>query len=201
MPVGLCPPLIGVGDLIEGCNVHCPVRVYRRQRRPGGDCHEAENSLGIRRREMEHPPDVAEDDEHRLFCARGVHHRQHVGDNFLIAVRLGRPWSIGAAVPPSVEGEDAKVAREIWNLCLPLLRVNDWRTRHEQNRRLALPEQLVVGLDALSLHVAFLIRIPRSHRGSFLSPRRVVTRLLVPVRLFLQPEGTPGTRMAADRPA
>src|SRR5207249_7169892 len=30
--------------------------------------------------------------------------RQHVGDNFLIAVRLGRPWSIGAAVPPSVEG-------------------------------------------------------------------------------------------------
>src|SRR3989442_1370535 len=121
MAVGLFPPPLGVGDLIEGRDILFSVRGYRRPWRPRGGCPEAENSLRIRRREMEHPPDVAEDDEHGLLCARGVHHLQHVGDNFLIAVRLGRLWSIGPAVPSSVESEDAKVAREIWNLRLPLL--------------------------------------------------------------------------------
>ena len=105
--------------------------------------------------------------QHGALGGGCVHHRERVGGELLLPVRVGLGRAVGAAVAATVEDEHAAVPREVRDLHLPVARVDDRPRRHEQDGRLARAVDLVVEPHAVALDVAGLVRVaaPASARA------------------------------------
>ena len=155
IPLG--PALGGLERLVErvlhASGVLC-------ERRGGPDRHDAGHALGVLRGEQDRPPRPGgERDEERALGAGRLHHRERVGRELALGVRLGRVGTIGPAVAAPVEADDAGVAGEIGDLRLPVARVDDRPRRQQQDRRLTGAVDLVEQAHAVALDVALLVRI------------------------------------------
>ncbi len=97
--------------------------------------------------------------QHRALRGGRVHHRERVGGELLLAVRVGLGRAVRASVAATVEREHAAVPREVGDLHLPVTRVDDRPGRQEQDRRLARAVDLVEDPHAVALDVAGLVRV------------------------------------------
>jgi len=176
--VELRPPFVGLARLVEGVDAVLRVRRGEWERRRDEDgAFDARRMLGGQKERALRAE--RERDEHRPLRPRRVHHRERVGRELGLRVRLRLLRAIGAAVA-APEGDDARVTRGVRDLRLPAARVDDRPARQEEDRRLAAPVDLVEDPDPVALDVAFVVgvarprllvdgrpREPESHSASF----------------------------------
>ena len=157
--VPLGPALVGVERLCG--RIAAVVRMSRRQpRHAGRDRGDAERHRGIRGGEHERvAAAVAESAQERGLRPGRLENSAAVLHDLPVRVRLSGARPVGASVPARVERDDAKVAREIWDLRLPQPRVRDRRGREEHEGRRRVAVDLVEDAHAVALDVALLVRI------------------------------------------
>src|SRR4051795_13354937 len=97
-------------------------------------------------------------DDHRVGDADRVEHGHGVLSGGARAVLVGALRAVGEAVAARIEGHDAEVARQVGDLELPEARVDDGPRRQEQDRLLAVAEDLVGDADTADIGVAALGR-------------------------------------------
>ena len=152
MLVVLCPSLGVRQRLREQCS-HA-VRVAFPERCGRRDQHGAVDALGIERRK--HRAEMAAErhaDNDGRTRVGGIKHRNGVLDIFSRQMRVDATRAVRLAVATPVQGDDAIVAGEIGDLCLPASRMDDRPGRQEQERRLALSIDVVVDAHAVALDV------------------------------------------------
>ena len=160
--VALRPALVRVERHVR--RVLAVVRV--RQRQPGHerrDRGDAEHGRRIGRGEHQRPAAaVAEAAHERVLGAARPQRGPTVGDVLPPGVGRCVAGTVGPAVPPRVERDDAEVAREVRDLRLPEPRVRDRRGREEQERRRRVPVDLVEDAHAVALDEALLVGVART---------------------------------------
>ncbi len=117
----------------------------------GDDEERAAHPLGCSREQQPGRRRAAVHDHHAVLDAGGVEHGERVLRRHARAVCLGGVGAVGAAVAARVEGDDAEVAGQVGDLRLPEARVDDRPRREQQQRLLALAEDLVGDADAVDL--------------------------------------------------
>lgn len=127
--------------------------------------------LRVLRRKHERP--AAAGGQPNEGSARGagrIHHRQCVGgEGFVGIVELRR--FIGAAVPASIEGYNAAVTCEVWNLQLPHPGVDDRPRRQEEKSAISATIDVVGNTHAVAFDETRAIGLARFHRARSFSQR------------------------------
>ncbi len=163
VPVVLGPALVGVEDLLETCR-DGPLGGPGGQRNGGGDEHRTQGSLRVlgRKDERSLSPHGQGHDDGAIGIGL-VQHGQGIGDVLPLLVGFGSARAIRTTVAAAVERHHPVVPGQVRDLHLPVAGVDDGPRRHQQDRRLSRPEDLVEHLDAVAFHVAVDVRIARPH--------------------------------------
>ena len=155
--VPLRPALVGVEARVE---VRHDARAVLRERRRRADQGDALDALGVLGGEQRRPQRAGgQRHQERSVRARGVQHRDRVGGELALGVRLDGFRAVGAPVAAAVERHHAGVPREVRDLRLPVARVDDRPRRQQQHRRLAGAVDLVGDADAVALDLALFVRV------------------------------------------
>jgi len=166
VPVLLGPALPSVEYLVEVMDGTMG-RPRQQLRRPGGDRHHAEDTIGVQGGgEQGIPAATADSHDHGAVDVTGAHHRDGVGRELGLGVRRGRRRPVRTAVAPRVDGDDLEPAGEIGHLGLPDPAVNDRPKGREHYRGLVLAEHLETDLDAIAVYETFGVWIPGPHSAS-----------------------------------
>ncbi len=131
----LRPALVGVKDIIEGVlNAVGMMRRKRRDARCDGD--ESQHPFRMLRGKQDGPAHARTHARKNGVCAiRLVHNCQSIPGILPGRIRREGPRPVGPSITPRVEGDHAVIASQVWNLRLPVPRVDDRRGRHEKDRR------------------------------------------------------------------
>ena len=161
VPVGLRPAVVG---LQIGVEREADAGGHRRRERKCGR-HEdraAEAVAVVGAEQQSRGRGAAVHDHRAVVDAGGVEHRNRVALEHARAVGVRGLRPIRAAVAARVERHDAEVARQVRDLRLPEARVDDRPRREQQDRLVALAEDVVRDADAIDVGEAAALRQQRA---------------------------------------
>ena len=90
----------------------------------------------------------------------GVHDCEGIGGELFHPIAVGPCWTVGAAIAPTVEGDDSRVAGEIRDLHLPHAGRDDGPGGKQEHRWVAVAVHLVVDSHTVAFEITVGVGVP-----------------------------------------